>query len=175
MKLRTDIIPEEGMDLDGAVDPSEIHLDVPGYSVTEPLHFSGRAVKTEDDVFVEGTLSGNISAQCSRCLESVQMPLELDLNVMYVPGEKLPEEEGITVEPESNAAYYVGDTIDLLQELRDLLLVNLPIKVVCREDCKGLCSSCGANLNISGCDCPEGETGSPFDKLSELKKRMQGE
>ncbi|RJP18568.1 MAG: DUF177 domain-containing protein [Candidatus Abyssobacteria bacterium SURF_5] len=175
MKLRIDTIPEAGLDLEGLIDPSEIGLDLPNYRLNEPLAFTGHAVKTEDDVYVEGRLQGAVEADCSRCLEKMSIPIDLEVNVMYVPREKLPDEENGTIEPESNIDYYVGDTIDLLQEIRDLLLVNLPIKAVCREDCKGLCSFCGTNLNISGCDCHDRSAGSPFEKLEELKKRMQGE
>jgi len=175
MKLRIDTIPEGGRDLDAPVDPSDIQLDLPGYTLNEPVQFTGHATKTEDDVYVEGRLRGSVSTVCSRCLQDIQIPLDLEVSVLYVPKQELPDEGNGTVEPESNVAFYIGDTIDLLQELRDLLLVNLPIKAVCRPDCKGLCSSCGTNLNISECDCRRRSTGSPFDKLMDLKKRMQGE
>jgi uncharacterized protein len=176
MKLHIDTIPEEGIDLAGKIEPSEIALDVPGYDLNTPVEFTGHALKAEDDVYVEGRLQGNVDTDCSRCLEEMTIPLDLQVNVLYVPKRKLPEEEDDgTVEPGSNVAFYIGDTIDLLQELRDLILINLPIKPVCRPDCKGLCASCGANLNVSECECRDSSSGSPFDKLMELKERMQGE
>jgi uncharacterized protein len=173
MKLRVDTIPEEGMDIEGDIGPEQIGLDMPNYRLTEPLHFSGHATKTEEDVYIEGMLRGEVDADCSRCLEPMKLPLELELNVMFVPKQKLPEGDNGSIEPESNLAFYVDETIDLLQELRDLLLVNLPIKPICRPDCKGLCALCGKDLNISGCDCPESPTESPFSKLLEVKKRME--
>lgn len=174
MKLRIDTIPQEGIDLEGTIDQSEIVLDVPAYSLNEPLRFTGHATKTEDDVYVEGRLKGVVDTECSRCLERMRIPLDLEVGVLYVPRQTLPGEDvGGTVEPESNMAFYVGDTIDLVRELRDLLLVSLPIKAVCRPDCKGLCSLCGANLNVNECGCRDNSAGSPFDKLRELKKRLQ--
>lgn len=173
MKLRVDTIPEEGMDLEGDIGPEQIKLEMPNYRLIKPLHFSGHATKTEEDVYIEGVLRGEVEADCSRCLEPMKLPLDLDLNVMFVPGKKLPEGNNGTIEPESNLAFYLDDTIDLLQELRDLLLVNLPIKPICRPDCKGLCALCGKNLNIIGCDCLESTTESPFSKLLEVKKKME--
>ncbi len=175
MKLRIDTIPEEGQDLQGQIEPAEISLDVPGYTLHEPVEFSGHASKTEDDVYVEGVMHATIDAVCSRCLEDMKVSLDFEMNVLYVPKQQLPEEGDGTVEPESNVAFYVGDTIDLGQELRDVLVVNLPIKAVCKPDCKGLCSFCGQNLNVSECECQDSPAGSPFEKLVDLRKRMQGQ
>lgn len=173
MKIHVDKIPEEGERIEGGIEPSEISLDLPGYSLDEPVVFAGHVAKTDEDVYVEGTVRGAVRPECSRCLATFTMPLELDMNLVYVPKREQTEEEGETLDPDSNLSYYEGDSIDLLQEIRDLVLTSLPIKPVCRPDCKGLCPQCGADLNTAACSCEQQRGPSPFDKLKELRSKLE--
>jgi uncharacterized protein len=174
MKIRVDTIPEEGEHIEGGIEPSEINLDLPGYSLEEAVVFAGHAAKADDGVYVEGTIRGTVHPECSRCLTTFEMPLELDMNVVYVPEEERTGKQSETLDPDSNLSFYEGDSIDLLREIKDLILTSLPIKPICRPDCKGICPQCGADLNAAACKCEQHRGVSPFDKLKELRSRLEG-
>jgi uncharacterized protein len=173
MRIRVDEIPAEGQDIEGSIEPSELQLDVPGYRLNEPFTFSGHAEKTVDDVYVEGSLRGAVSSECSRCLMNFKMPLDLDFKIMYVPDEERVGKKVDMIEPDSNLSLYKNDVIDLLREINELVLVSLPLKPICRSDCKGLCPQCGTDLNVSACGCEQSKGPSPFDKLKDLKSRLE--
>lgn len=173
MKIRVDKILEEGEPIEGSVSPSEFNLDMPGYSLTELIQFSGRATKNGDDILVEGKLQGVVNSECSRCLKNFKMAINLDVNVVYVPEKERPGEGSDLIELDPNLSFYEGDTIDLLHEIKDLILVNLPIQPICHAGCKGLCPQCGADLNVSQCECEHEIAVSPFAKLQDLKSKLE--
>lgn len=173
MRFRIDTIPEEGKHVEATISPAEIIVDMPGYSLNNPLVFSGRLTRSARNVYVRGNLSGAVNAQCGRCLESFDMPLNLDMDIAFSPQREQLDQEVEIIEQDSNLAYYEADSIDLLPEIRDLFLVNLPIRPVCRSECKGLCSQCGADLNVNPCNCGQKPEASPFEKLKELKSKME--
>ncbi|UCD57328.1 MAG: DUF177 domain-containing protein [Candidatus Hydrogenedentota bacterium] len=175
MKVHVDEVPEGGQHIEGSIQPSDVKLELPGYSLTQPLTFAARARKTGDDVYMEGNLRGVVNSQCSRCLTSFNLPLDMDVNVIYVPEKERLGKEGNVLEPDSNLSFYEGDAIDLLREVKDLIHVNLPIKPICRPDCRGLCPRCGADLNVAPCECEQQTEGSLFEKLRELKSRLERE
>lgn len=84
----------------------------------------------EDRVWLDGTASGRWQLQCCRCLTEVVQPFAIRLDV-------------VVDEP--------PPTVDGLEEIRQTLLLNVPTKPYCREDCKGLCPQCGANRNVADC------------------------
>ena len=169
MRIRVDNIPEDGLRIQGTIDPSSIELNMPGHSLIEPLAFAGRAVRSFEDIIVEGKLTGSVESQCGRCLCSFKMPLDMVVEIVFVPQEEPLADDGGTIEVDEDFSYIVGNDIDLSQEIKDLIIVNLPISPVCREDCKGLCTQCGVDLNTGPCRCGGDKGSSPFDKLRELK------
>jgi uncharacterized protein len=174
MRIRVDNIPEKGKHIEESIDAAAAELDIPGYSFDEPLAFAGRAVRTAEDIYVNGRLKGALESQCGRCLNSFRMPLDLTLDVVFAPREESAGEESEDLELGPEISYYCGDSIELLREIKELILVNLPIKPVCRADCKGLCPQCGADLNTSPCRCEQSKGPSPFDKLRDLKFKLEG-
>src|SRR5215213_1677197 len=70
---------------------------------------------------------------------------------------------------------YEGDAVDLDELVREQILLALPSRHLCREDCKGLCQKCGANLNDAPCSCEQGEVDPRWAALADLKKDVNGE
>jgi uncharacterized protein len=174
MKIRVDKISEEGQDIETKFEPAEMSLDFHGYSLREDIFFVGRATKSNDDVHIEGTLRGAITSECSRCLASFLMPIDMAMNILYVP-ERDPatREEEMVLELVVDRSFYKEDVIDLLHEAKELLFVNLPVKPVCRDECKGLCPQCGADLNVAACGCELHAISSPFEELKDLKGKLK--
>ena len=103
---------------------------------------------------VAGRLTGEIELTCSRCLEPFRLPVAADFDLRYVPHvENTGEDEKEVEEDDLATAFYENDAIDLGQLIMEQFQLALPMKPLCREDCKGLCPNCGTNLNTGTCDC----------------------
>ncbi|NJC88808.1 MAG: DUF177 domain-containing protein [Desulfuromonas sp.] len=107
-------------------------------------------------VEVEGSLSGTVVLPCSRCLQPVEQPLELQIALSFsrqvVPHAGASEERELS-EEEVGLIPFEGDTIDLRSTLEQELLMGLPQHPLCADDCAGLCPVCGADLNRNRCNC----------------------
>jgi uncharacterized protein len=163
-------IPEEGLPLDSALEMGEVHLDGEDSFLLEAGgRVKAMAEKGEDEaVHVRGHLSARLGVDCSRCLERFAFPVEQALDLFYLP-RLLQQEEEEDVELDDRelvVAYYSAGRIDLGEALREQLFLALPMKRLCRDDCRGLCPTCGANRNQKDCGCalPD-EHVTPFAKL----------
>lgn len=130
--------------------------------------------KIEGRVIVEGRIASWARLVCSRCLDSFESPVEADVSVEYVEGPKAAVKEDVVNDDDVDVSYYTHPTVDLADDLRQLLLLASPAYPLCGETCKGLCPVCGENLNTSGCKCMalEGsETYRPFEGLGKLLRK----
>ncbi len=128
-----------------------------------------------DCVLCRGSLLGELSLQCQRCLAPAKVPVQASLNMTFVPaGGALPvrHDEG-SFDPSDpddvDYAHHDRETVDLRPVVREYLLLSLPITVLCQEECRGLCPSCGIDLNTSTCTCQQRVPLSPFSALAKLK------
>ena len=131
-------------------------------------------MRSAEDIIVEGNLTGSMKSQCGRCLCSFEMPLDMEVRITFAPQVENDQsaDSGEVIVVDEGVSSYTGNTIDFSKEVKDQILVNLPISPVCRKDCRGLCPQCGADLNENPCKCGGGKDPSPFDKLAELKARL---
>ena len=173
MRIRVDSIPEEGQRIEGKIDPSAMGLDMPGHRFTEALSFSGRAAISGENIILKGNLIGSVESRCGRCLNNFEMPIDITVDTIFAPQIEREDDETEVVDIDESFSYYDGDSIDLQQEAKELILVSLPIRPVCREDCLGLCPKCGVDLNVNPCGCGSESGPSSFDKLKELKAKLE--
>jgi uncharacterized protein len=135
----------------------------------EGLSFKGHLSRQGDDVFLRGTLSGVLEFSCARCLEPARVPVRIPVQVSFVASSDDDEDED---EDDVDVAHFDGDEINIGPELREQILLNMPINPVCREACAGLCPTCGVNRNETACGCPtkqEAEMGKLGEALRNLK------
>ncbi len=112
------------------------------------LHLTNQENKR---LLIQGETDVVIAIPCDRCLEDIQTEIHLTFD------KKFPL-EGEHSEEEMEEADYISDfELDVERMIYDEILVNWPMKVLCREDCKGICKKCGANLNQQSCDCDDVE------------------
>jgi uncharacterized protein len=124
--------------------PAPAHLGVEVLGVLEgsPLELDLRLESVVEGVLVSGTVAATMSGECVRCLDPVTAPLVVDLQELYAhPGRERDEDDDTEPLPEM-----AGDLIDLEPALRDAVVLALPLRPLCRDDCPGLCSECGARL-----------------------------
>jgi uncharacterized protein len=132
-----------------------------------------RVEKHDDNILVRGQIIGELLFACSRCLDSFKGPLECRFDLLLRLGR--PPEGGEEVEltaEELDLDYYTEDELNVEKIVREQILLALPLKPLCREDCAGLCSYCGTNLNREKCSCKRGTFNQPFAVLDKLKKIM---
>lgn len=110
------------------------------------LHVSNTGNRT---LLLEGRADLSLMIPCSRCLEPVKVPFSLTLERTL----DMNQTDEDRVKDLDEQPYLQGYNLDVDQLVRDELLLNLPMKVLCDEDCKGICNRCGANLNFETCDC----------------------
>ncbi len=141
-----------------------IELDYPEIQAEDvlltPLIGAFRAIRNSKGIYIAGSLTSNIDAECSRCLKPILLPIAIELDEMYnYPPESAPPGE-----------YAVGEDgfIDLAPLIRQLSLLEIPMQLFCREECLGLCIECGHNLNDSDCGCTEDPIDPRLAKLKEL-------
>jgi uncharacterized protein len=124
---------------------------------------------------VRGKCRTTIELDCGRCLRTYEMPVEFAIEEElpleghpWAPEETAEEKE---LPEEEKDPLFEGNIFDLPEYLRQSILVNVPIKPLCEEACKGLCPHCGANLNDGPCDCRPDSTESPFGALAALLEK----
>ena len=109
--------------------------------------------RSGDNISVRGTLQGSALLECVRCLRTFELPLRVPFEVFAErsgTGSRREEEE---LERDDYMTFHDGRELDLSQEAHDAIVLELPIAPHCREDCKGLCPRCGADLNDGPCGC----------------------
>lgn len=106
--------------------------------------------KLEDEFLVQGTIEGFVEQECSCCLEPARWDIHLPFAQAYTADQTV---------------------IDIEPEIRDTLLTNLPEKIMCRTDCKGLCVVCGKNKNTSPCECQQQGGDIRLSKLKDFFKK----
>ncbi|HLX82586.1 MAG TPA: DUF177 domain-containing protein [Terriglobales bacterium] len=128
-----------------------------------PLRTEGRADLVEEqhgkhqvvqDIRIKGKLDTSVEVACARCLDPVVHPVDRSFDLLYRPlGIDSGHAELSVTDAEAEIGYYEGTGLLLEDTLREQVLLALPLKSICREDCKGLCPHCGKNLNETQCDC----------------------
>ena len=115
------------------VDAEELDMETDVMHFAEPVHVKAEAVKNGEDLTVQVHIEGDRSFTCSLCLEEFDNVFEKDITLHY-------DIKGL-------------DSVSIDPDVRDEIVLDNPIRVLCQKDCRGLCASCGANLNEGLCDC----------------------
>ena len=122
------------------------------YRLTVPLQVSTTHLRSGEELLFTGTIRGELIGQCARCLEEYPLALDREFSVILSPQRALGRERELSQE-ELAASFYSGELIDLSALVREQVLLALPSRPLCREECRGLCAQCGINLNLESCTC----------------------
>jgi len=167
-------IPETGKDL--SLDLGKEWFDR-WREADQGLEFSAGAIrgtvslaKHGRDLLVRGHLEGRLILSCGRCLEPFDPLLKADFDLLLIPAPAgaAPEEEELSA-AQLDLDFYSGDTVDLEAIIREQIILMMPLKPLCQENCQGFCPVCGANLNRETCSCQVKKSDSPFARLAKLK------
>ncbi len=149
--------------------PEELELKFEGADFVQPVKAELTLRKSGDSILCRGVAKTEVNMQCSRCLESYPHSLEVKLDFLVKVGKDRIE---IEYQDQAEELIFAGNQFFSLDRLvKETIILNLPLKPLCSEDCKGLCSVCGVNLNVSSCKCKKEE---PDPRLGKLKDLLKG-
>ena len=169
MKISLSDIRDEGLHIHTRMSPGwldnipELETGGEGAKLASDIDVDLILTKSLREVTVSGSLGFSMEVPCSRCLESVRLDLKPDIRLLLSPADKVIDVDDIDHET------YRGDEVDLDDFLRGQIAISLPVKVVCRDECKGLCPNCGTNLNRETCACVKDWEDPRFAALKKLK------
>jgi uncharacterized protein len=134
--------------------PEDVAGEGDAYRIVAPVDVTFEIHKDKSKFRLIGTVATELELQCSRCLEPFRLPVNAPFDLLYLPAAQASTETEREVGDEDlETSYYENDAIDLNQLLREQFYLVLPMKPLCRDECRGLCPQCGTNLNIGACDC----------------------
>ena len=141
-----------------------------------PLTGTVRLMRTPQSIFARGRLSGRLAVECSRCLDTAEVPVRFELDAEYFPQVDIMTGRGLP-KPDDDLAFTINQSheLDLSEAVRQYLILELPMQTVCREACQGLCPRCGANLNSGACACPAEVEDDRLLPLRALLEKAQSE
>lgn len=141
------------------------------FTVTAPVQLGFDIFKDHDRYHLVGRVQTTLEMPCSRCLEAFTTPVDATFDLRYQPraaGADTGERE--VQEDDFSAAFYEDEQIDLGQLMREQFYLAVPMKPLCTDDCRGLCSQCGINLNKDTCSCAPGWEDPRFAALKTLRE-----
>ena len=141
----------------------EDHWNGDTISYVRPVSLSGTYMLADETVIVRGIARAVIQSPCARCLKPTETIVEAELEEAFV------RDKGEDTVVEEDQYMYSGHVLELDEAVRTVLLLEVPSRVLCKEDCRGLCDQCGADLNINECSCQKDLTHrNPFSALASL-------
>ena len=148
-------------------------LDYQGaeFRQTAPLQLEATVELLGEEIRIRGHLATHLERSCDRCLGAVDVPINSDFDLFYRPLQTIAKEEEIEIpKDEMEIGFYSGDGIELADVATEQVILSVPMKVICRTECQGLCPVCGVNRNVTKCNCAPPRTNSPFASLQEGEK-----
>ena len=141
----------------------EDHWNGDTISYVRPVSFSGTYMLADETVIVRGIARAVIQSPCARCLKPTETNIEAEFDEAFI------RDTGEEREADDDQYMYSGHVLELDEAVRTALLLEMPSRVLCKEDCLGLCDQCGADLNINACSCQKDLTRrNPFSALASL-------
>ncbi len=176
--IQLDEIKDAGLLLEGSLPPEEFPqlnaLGDDGFTrFTGPVQYRLNISRIADMIEVRGEVESVVELSCGRCLERYTMPFSTNFSLAFA--RQLPDcvdDDGEEIElsaEELGLTLLEGDELSLSDQLQEQVLMALPIKPLCHQDCKGICAQCGASLNSEKCSCQEPAFDTRFASLKNFK------
>jgi uncharacterized protein len=137
----------------------------------EPVEVRATAELVDNQIRITGMLQTKVELVCARCLDSLAEDISRDFDLFYRPMAAMPgEQEAHLSSDDTELGFFEGEGLFLADVLVEQVTLAIPMKIICRSDCRGLCAHCGANLNHEGCRCNTHATDPRFEPLARLKQ-----
>lgn len=175
MKLDIDNIKrgdQSTLDLNFALDLDTIDFYGDSIKIVSPVEVNGKTYVIDDRLYITLKIKTDMQANCNRCLESFTYPFKSSINAEIVH-ESLSEHQND--EADEDIIYYEDNIFDLEELIKEHIIMNIPMKLVCSESCQGLCAKCGIKLGENSCNCDhmQSDEDDIDPRLAKLKKLLQ--
>lgn len=163
-----DLRHEDFKAYEALVPPASLSLNYEEAEFIKPLSCAVRLFRQGDDnVYVTADIETEISVECRRCITPFEVDLTTKLELLFSIGSEASEAR------EADERYYDGETLDISEDVRQMLVLEIPAWSLCSETCEGLCAQCGAELNSDACSCETTDASAspasnPFSVLSKM-------
>ncbi len=148
-------MPPDGLRFEHKYAAGELDASDYEFELVEPPNVTGRVDRAGIEMRVRGEIRTTFTALCDRCLTDVPFSLVIPFDLLYAPEDPGAGRSGETEiqHRELDVSIYENDQIDLDALVLEQIELSLPSRVLCRDDCRGLCPECGVDLNLEQCDC----------------------
>ena len=145
--------PKELSFTEGTEELNRIYsVDARDFHFPQPLDVHAVYYRSGLELFFQGRIGGTIEGYCSRCLKVYSFALTKEFDFVLAPDTRSPKTKELN-QDEMGLSFYSEEEIDLTPFIREQVLLALPTRPLCDEDCRGLCPECGVDLNAASCRC----------------------
>jgi len=169
-------LAREKLSFEGTFEPGQIDFTGNDFRQVGPLTWTASAERAGEEIRIAGSLTGAVEWSCSRCLEPARCGISrsFDLFFRQHDEEMFDEDDDVELTDEDmRTSFFAGTQLEIGDIIREQVLLALPMKVLCKVDCKGLCPVCGTNLNTNSCSCPAERFSPHMDELLEIKRKLE--
>jgi uncharacterized protein len=171
MRIEVDKLEKSGNFFAHVYEPEEIVLDEEHARIIEPPQVEGSITRKGSEYTLRGKVTARAQVDCDRCLKAVDVPVESEFEAAYVPQVEYALSETAELHAEDMAqSVFSENAIDVDELVREQIMLSLPSRALCGEECKGLCPVCGGDRNLEDCGCQTKEVDPRWAALAALKK-----
>ena len=171
MKIRLDKIGAEPFQWQEIIQIPAADLERAEVLELGNIDWSGKVWIDSPGFRLEAVLSYEQTVACDRCLTPIVQAIESDVGLLVLPNAPQPTEEEVELSSDDMEILSIeGEELDVQRILLEQLLLNVPMRSLCKEDCRGLCPHCGINRNLKSCSCAETEVDPRWEALRDLQK-----
>jgi uncharacterized protein len=170
MRIELENLEGEKGDFAHVYQPDELNPVDERVRVTAPVSVKGKVRLSGNEVFVNGHIDTRAQVECDRCLQPVELPVRADFALDYITGSEYESSEVAELtEAEMSVSVFDGEAIDVDEIAKEQVLLAAPTRMLCREDCKGICPECGIDKNTGDCQCVTNDIDPRWAALKNLK------
>jgi DUF177 domain-containing protein len=171
MRIEVERLDERGLDVEHVYPSGDFSLEDEDARLAGDVRLSAHASRRRGEVTLRGSIDSSVELRCDRCLAPVAQPVKIDFKAELAARDAVAGEATGLQDADMDFSLLEGEAIDLDEIVREQILLALPARHLCSDDCKGLCPTCGANGNESECGCDTKEADPRWSALAELKDR----
>jgi len=150
--------------------PDELNPVDERVKLSAAAEVNGKIRLAGNEVFVNGHVDTRAQVECDRCLKPVEVPVNADFELEYISGSEYESSAAAELtEAEMSVSVFDGKAIDVDEIVKEQILLTVPTRMLCREDCKGICPECGTDRNTGECSCVTSDIDPRWAALKKLK------
>jgi uncharacterized protein len=147
----------------------DLKLDDERVTLCGDTHVRGKVKRSGAEAVIDGHVDTCVQVDCDRCLKPVQVPVSTDFSLEYITGGDYEESQLAELTEEvMSVSVFDGESIDLDEIVKEQILLAVPTRTLCKNDCLGICPQCGNDRNAGECGCEQDEVDPRWSALKDL-------